>query len=118
MALRASNGPTLSTRSAKVGDTVTVAAKIENSGAGKAHVSCYVEDLKEGPLAKPVPYSFLFDPLVLEIPGKTRKVVSFAWTAALPEGKEAFTFRGRLTLKESDTGRLVGEAPLDLYVSR
>lgn len=118
MALRASNGPTLSTRSAKVGGPVTVTAKIENSGAALAHVSLYVEDLKEGPLAKPVAYSFLFDPLGVEVPAKSRKSVTFTWTAGLPEGKDAFTFRGRLALKETESGRLVGEAPLDLYVSR
>lgn len=118
MALRASNGPTISTRSAKVGDVVTVTAKVENSGAGLAHVSCFVEDLKEGALGRPVPFSFLFDPLVVEVPGKSRRTVLFAWTAALPDGKDAFTFRGRLALKESESGRLVGDAPLDLYVSR
>lgn len=110
MALRATSGPETSTRSAKPGDEVAISAKIENTAAAPAHVALFAEDLKEGVLA--------FDPPALSVPAKSRKAVRFAWRATLPEGKEAHTWRGKLVLREADTGKLVGEAPLDLYVGR
>jgi hypothetical protein len=118
MALRATSGPTLSTRSAYVGQVVTVTTKVENSGVGPAHVGCHVEGLVEGALARPVSFGFLFEPASVEVPGKSRKALPFTWMAALPEGKDAFTFRGRLVLREVTSGALVGECPLDLYVRR
>ena len=118
MALRATTGPTLSTKSATVGQEVRVSAKVENGGAGPATIGCHVEGLVEGALAKPLPFAFLFEPAGVEVPGKSRKVVSFAWTAALPEGKDAFTFRGKLVLRAMADMKVVGEAPLDLYVRR
>ncbi|HWH08340.1 MAG TPA: hypothetical protein VNX21_04010 [Candidatus Thermoplasmatota archaeon] len=108
MALRATSDPAPSTRSAKAGDRVEFAAKVENGSAGEATVLLAVEDLKE-------PFAFSFDPPSVAVPGKSRRRVAFAWTAALPEGREALTFRGRLVLRAMD-GRLVGSAPLDLYV--
>lgn len=116
MALRATTGPVLSPKSAKIGEVVTVTAKVENSGAGAATVGCHVEGLVEGALAKPVAFAFLFDPPSQEVAGKSRKALTFRWTAALPEGKDAFTFRGRLVLREVTTGALVGQADLDFYV--
>lgn len=118
MALRATSGPTPSTKSADAGQPVSVAAKVENTGAGAASVGCHVEGLVEGSLSKPVAFAFLFDPPSAEVPGKSRKALAFTWTAALPEGKDAFTFRGRLVLRDVRTGALVGESPLDLYVRR
>ena len=118
MALRATTGPAVSTKSAYVGQVVTVTGKVENTGVGTATVGCHVEGLVEGPLARPVAFSFLFEPPSVEVSGKSRKAVSFTWKAALPEGKDAFTFRGRLVLRDVLTGALAGEAPLDLYVRR
>lgn len=118
MSLRATTGPSPSTKSAYVGQVVTVAAKVENTGAGPAHVGCHVEGLVEGALARPVAFAFLFEPTSVEVAGKSRKALSFTWKAALPEGKDAFTFRGKLVLREVTTGALVGEVPLDLYVRR
>lgn len=118
MALRAHDDPKPSTRSAKAGDTVRFGAKVENSGAAEESVALSVEDLKEGALGKPVAFAFSFDPPAIGLRPKTRARVEFAWQAALPEGKEAFTFRGRLVLRRATDGALVGSAPLDLYVSR
>lgn len=118
MALRATSGPTPSTRSATEGQVVTVAAKVENTGAGTATVGCHVEGLAEGALEKPLAFAFLFEPPSVEVPGKSRRAVSFTWKAALPEGKDAFTFRGKLVLRDVLTGALVGQSPLDLYVRR
>lgn len=117
MALRATSGPTLSTRSVVVGKPVQVSVKVENTGAGEESVGLWVEDLKEGALGKPYSHPFVFDPPAAAVPGKARKSLSFTWTAELPEGKTAHTFRGRLVLKRTTDGALVGEAPLDLYVS-
>lgn len=116
MALRATTGPALSAKSAALGQEVEVKAKVENTGAGAAVVGCHVEGLAEGALSKPVDFAFLFEPTGVEVPGKSRKAVAFRWRAALPEGKDAFTFRGKIVLREVTTGALVGEAPLDLYV--
>lgn len=118
MALRATTGPVLSAKSATVGQEVTVSAKVENSGAGAAIVGCHVEGLSEGALAKPVAFAFLFDPPGVEVSGKSRKALQFRWKADLPEGKDAFTFRGKLVLREVTTGTLVGQVDLDLYVRR
>lgn len=117
MALRATNGPTPSAKSLKVGAKLTVTAKVENTVAAAEPVALHVIDLKEGALGKPVEFAFSFDPPSVEVPGKSRKVVSFSWTAGLPADKTAFTFRGKLALRHALTGQLVGEAPLDLYVS-
>lgn len=116
MALRATNGPEVSPRSAKTGDRVLVHAKVENTGAAEETLVLSVEDLKEGALGKPVTFAFEFDPPAIGLRAKSRTRVEFAWTAALPEGKTAFTFRGRLVLRRAD-GALVGTAPLDVYVS-
>lgn len=110
MALRATSDPAPATRSAKVGDRVEFTAKVENGGAAEETVLLAVEDLKE-------PFAFSFDPPAVGVRGKSRQRVAFAWTAALPEGRDALTFRGRLVLRATD-GRLVGSAPLDLYVRR
>lgn len=99
-----------------MGERVEFAAKVENTGAAEASVALFVEELKEGALGKPVAFAFSFEPPAQALPPKSRKAVSFAWTAALPEGKGAFTFRGKLVLRATD-GALAGSAPLDLYVS-
>ena len=109
MALRATSAPAPSTRSTTVGEALTVTAKVENTAAGEARVSLFAEGAAH-PLA--------FDPPAASVPGKSRRAVSFAWTASLPEGKDALTLRGKLVLRETDTGKLVGEAPLDVYVRR
>src|SRR3712207_1957232 len=116
MALRATNGPTPSTRSAKAGERVEFRAKVENTASAEESVTLAVEELTEGALGKPVAFAFSFDPPAFGIPPKSRRQVAFAWTAALPPGKEAFTFRGRLVLRRAD-GALAGSEPLDLYVS-
>lgn len=118
MALRTTTGPALSSKSASVGQVVTVSAKVENTGVGGATVGCHVEGLVEGALAKPVAFAFLFEPTSVEVSGRSRKAVSFAWKADLPEGKDAFTYRGKLVLRDVLTGALVGQADLDLYVRR
>lgn len=116
MALRAHNGPAPTKKSAKVGERVEFTAKIENTAAATESVALLVEGLAEGALAKPVAFAFSFDPPAHGAPPKTRKVLTWSWIAALPEGKTAFTFRGKLVLRQTD-GALVGSAPLDLYVS-
>lgn len=110
MTLRATAGPAPSARSARVGERVEFSAKVENGGAAEASVMLGVEEARE-------PFAFAFDPPAVGVPGKSRQRVAFAWTAALPEGRDALTFRGRLVLRATD-GRLVGSAPLDLYVRR
>lgn len=109
MALRASSGPTLSTRSGVVGVVVKANAKIENSATTDAHVSLFAEGS---------PHSIVFEPVAVVVPAKSRERVEFTWTASLPEGVDAKTLRGKLILRDSDSGRTVGEAPLDIYVSR
>lgn len=118
MSLRVTRGPDLSTRSAKVGDVVEVSLKVENAAAAPASVSLYVEGLEEGALARPVELPVLFDPPAARVPAKGRASLVFSWRAALPEDRDKLTLRGRLALKETDSGRLVAEVPLDLYVSR
>lgn len=108
MTLRATTGPAADRRSARVGDRIEFSAKVENGGASEATVLLAVEELKE-------PFAFALDPPAVAVRGKSRQRVAFAWTAALPEGKPALTFRGKLVLRATD-GRLVGSAPLDLYV--
>jgi hypothetical protein len=115
MALRATNGPAPSKKSAKAGEVVEFLAKIENTAAAEESVMLAVEELKEGALGKPLSFAFSIDPASIAIPPKSRKQVAFAWTAVLPEGKTAFTFRGKLVLRRVD-GSLAGTAPLDLYV--
>lgn len=117
MALRAHDKPAPQRRSAKVGERVVFAAKVENTGPEPERVALHVEDLKEGSLGKPVGFAFLFEPAEARLPGKSRTRIEFAWTAAVPEGKTAFTFRGRLVLRRPDGGLDVASAPLDLYVS-
>lgn len=116
-ALRATNGPAPAKKSAKVGERVEFSAKVENGAPAPETVLLAVEGLKEGALARPVAFAFSFDPPAASVRAKGREVVTFGWTAALPAGKDAFTFRGELVLRALD-GRLVGKAPLDLYVSR
>lgn len=108
MALRATSGPALSTRSVAVGQVVAATAKVENTAAGEARVTLFAEG---------TPHPIVFDPPAAGVPGKSRRALAFSWTASLPEGKDALTLRGKLVLRETDTGRLVGEAPLDLYVA-
>jgi hypothetical protein len=110
MALRATSGPALASRSVKAGDEARVAAKVENSASGAETVALFAEGLPEGAIA--------FEPPSALVPGKSRKALAFAWRAALPPGKDAHTYRGRLVLRHAATGQLVGEADLDLYVSR
>ena len=116
MPLRAHNGPAPSVKSAKVGQRVEFTAKVENGGAAEESVMLAVEELKEGALGKPVAFAFSFDPPAVAVRAKSRQQVAFAWTAALPPEKTAFTFRGKLVLRTTG-GALVGSAPLDLYVS-
>ena len=116
MALRAHNGPAPARKSAKVGERVEFRAKVENSGASEESVALFVEDLKEGALGKPVAFAFSFDPPSIALRPKSREAIAFGWTAALPEGKTAFTFRGKLLLR-TPAGALVGSSALDLYVS-
>lgn len=118
MALRATSGPTPSTKSLGVGETLTVSAKVENTGGAPEQVSLFALDLHEGALRRPVAFVFTFEPTGVEVPPKSRKSMAFTWRAELPEGKDAFTFRGKLVLRQTLTGQLVGEAPLDLYVRR
>lgn len=108
MSLRATNGPAASTRSAKRGERVEFRAKVENTGSAEETVTLAVEDLKE-------PYAFRLEPDAHAVPAKGRKALVWTWTAALPEGKDALTFRGKLVLRRAD-GALAGSAPLDLYV--
>lgn len=117
MSLRAHSGPAPTKSSAKVGDVVVFEAKVENKGTGEDSVALLVEELKEGALGKPVEFAFSFDPPAVGVRPKARERVSFSWTAALPPGKTAFTFRGKLVLRRVMDGALVEERPLDLYVS-
>lgn len=110
MPLRTTTDLAPSTTSATVGQRVEFSAKVENGAAGEATLLLAVEDLKE-------PFAFSFDPPAVAVPPKTRQRVTFAWTAALPEGKDALTYRGKLVLRATD-GRLVGSGALDLYVKR
>ena len=110
MSLRATTDPAPAKRSARVGERVEFSAKVENGGAADATLLLAVEEARE-------PFPFSFDPPAVAVRGKSRQRVTFAWTAALPEGKTALTFRGKLVLRGAD-GRLVGSAPLDLYVER
>lgn len=109
MALRATSDPAPAKRSATVGERVEFTAKVENSGAADGAVTLAVEELKEA-------FPFAFDPPTVAVPAKSRQRVAFSWTAALPEGKPALTFRGKLVLRAAD-GKVVGSAPLDIYVS-
>ncbi|HET6403820.1 MAG TPA: hypothetical protein VFH78_04180 [Candidatus Thermoplasmatota archaeon] len=117
MALRATSGPAPTKKSAKVGERVEFAAKVENTATAEESVALMVEELKEGALGKAVAFAFSLDPPAHAVPPKSRKALTFAWTAALPEGKTAFTFRGKLVLRRVHDGALVGSAPLDLYVA-
>jgi hypothetical protein len=60
----------------------------------------------------------LFAPDSVAIRPKSRQQVVFCWTATLPDGKDALTFRGKLVLRRVEDGALSGSAPLDLYVRR
>lgn len=116
MALRTTTDLAPSTRSASVGQPVEFRAKVENSGAAEESVTLAVEELKEGALGKPLAFAFEFHPPAVSVPKKGRAVVAFTWTAALPPDKPAFTFRGKLVLRRTTDGALVGTAPLELYV--
>src|SRR5579872_2273308 len=100
MALRATSGPEPSTRSARLGEAVVVRAKVENTAPGPATVALAAEDLTAGVMS--------FDPPAFAVPAKSRKAVQFAWRAALPEGKDAHTWRGKLVLRDAESGQLVG----------
>lgn len=110
VALRTTGDLSPSKRSAKVGDRIEFGAKVENGGASPETVLLAVEDLKQA-------FAFSFQPASVALAPKSRARVTFAWTAALPEGVDALTFRGKLVLRAVD-GKLVGSGPLDLYVSR
>ena len=118
VALRAHSGPAFAKREAKVGDRLTVSAKVENTSAEPAPVTLHVEGLHTGAVRAPVDHDFAFEPASAVAPPKTRKVLEFAWVATLPEGKDAFTFRGKLVLRSMADMKVVGESPLDLYVRR
>ncbi|MFA5860739.1 MAG: hypothetical protein WDA16_03500 [Candidatus Thermoplasmatota archaeon] len=116
MSLRASTGPTLSTRSATVGQVVTITVKVENSSLAQEVVALHVEALREGALGKPLDHPFVFEPPSALLPPKSRKPLIFTWVASLPVGRDAHTFRGKLVLRVAGSGRLVASVPLDLYV--
>lgn len=118
MALRIHAGPSFARREGKAGDRLTATAKVENSGAQPASVSLHVEGLHQGALRTPVEHAFAFEPASATLAPKSRKVVEFAWVATLPEGVDAFTFRGKLVLRSDADGKTVADAPLDLYVRR
>jgi hypothetical protein len=111
VALRATNGPAQATRSAKVGDMVEFTAKVENTALLEESVSLWVEETQE-------PYAFAFEPAAVGVPAKGRRALTWTWRASLPEGKPALTYRGKLVLRRTTDGSLVGSAPLDLYVSQ
>lgn len=117
MSLRASNGPAPAKRSAKVGERIAFSVKVENTSAEEHAVVLVVQDLKEGPLAKAVDFTFVFEPADQVARKKTRTVLVYDWTAALPEGKTAFTFRGKMLLMKEGEVVAFASAPLDLYVS-
>lgn len=108
VALRATSPPTLSTRSATLGQVVVVSAKIENTGAAAEDVTLRAE----------TSHAFAFEPASVSVPPKSRAVVEFRWVATVPEGKDAHTHRGKLALARVSDGKLVGDAPLDVYVRR
>lgn len=110
MALRATSGPELSTRSVKVGASVELRAKVENTSGAEETVSASAEGLKEGVI--------VFAPPSLPVPSRSRKPLAFSWTATLPDGRDALTYRGRIVLRRVGDGALVGEAPLDIYVAK
>lgn len=116
MPLRASSGPTLSTRSATVGQSVTITVKVENSSMAQEVVALHAEELREGALGKPLDHPFVFEPASAALPPRSRKSLTFTWVASLPAGRDAHTFRGKLVLREASSGRLVASVPLDLYV--
>lgn len=118
MALRAHHGPAPAKRSARLGERVEFAAKVENTGSVEEAVALTVEELKEGALAKPVAFLFSFDPPSVPVRPKSRHHVGFSWEAAVPADKTAFTFRGKLALRRVADGALVASTPLDLYVSQ
>lgn len=109
MALRTTSGPTLATRSVSVGAVLKASAKVENGAATEAHVTLFAEG---------TPLPITFEPPSVAIRPKSRTVVEFAWTASLPDGVDAKTLRGKLVLRATDSGALVGETPLDVYVRR
>lgn len=109
MALRASSGPTQSTRSLTTGAPLDISAKVENTAGEPAELALVLEDAK---------HPMTFAPERIVVPPKTRERVTFTWTAALPEGTDALTYRGKLVLRSVGDGKAVGSAPLDVYVSR
>lgn len=109
MALRATSGPTVSKNSLRVGEVLVVSAKVENTGAEPEGIELRVEGHEE---------RFVFEPQVADVPKKSRRVVEFRWAASLPDDKPALTYRGKLVLQRKIDGKRVGEAPLDVYVSR
>lgn len=118
MALRLRNGPTFSKTYAHIGERVVVSMKVENTSAAPARVRLAAEDLVEGGLAKPVDFVLSFEPEAATVKPKGQARVEFAWTAAVPEGKELFTFRGKLVLRDADTAAIVHAQPLDFHVAR
>ncbi len=116
MALRATNAIEIAPRSVKVGQPVTIRAKIENKGAAIERVSCAAE-LVEGAMRRPMDFPFALEPASVDVAAKTRTNVEFRWIAALPPGKEALTFRGKIVLSQPGSGVVVAAAPLDVYVS-
>lgn len=109
MALRASSGPTQSTRSLKAGEALVISAKVENTAGEPAELELVLDDAK---------HPMTFAPTRVTVAPKTRERVAFTWSAALPEGTDALTYRGKLVLRAAPDGKVVGSAPLDVYVSR
>jgi len=95
-------------RSAKLGDIIRVTAKVENTAALDASVSLFAEG---------TPFPVVFEPAALAVVGKSRASVAFEWRAALPEGVDAKTLRGKLVLRATDSGQSCGEAGFDVYIS-
>lgn len=117
MALRAKE-LRVSTRSLREGEALRVETKVENTGAQPGRVALSVTDLRTGAMRQPVEFTFVFEPAAVDVRPHARTAVTFTWKAALPAGVEAFTFRGRLQLTQTEGGKLVADEPLDVYVSR
>jgi len=94
-----------------VGDFVEFHAKVENTASLEESVSLWVEEGKDA-------HPFEFEPIAHGVPAKSRRALTWTWRAALPAEKPALTYRGKLVLRRTTDGALVGSAPLDLYVSR
>lgn len=111
MAVRAATDLALAKRSLKVGEPMEAGAKLENSGTEAVEVVLHVENLN-------VEHDVTFAPTSLTLAPKSRTRATFSWTATLPDGKDALTYRGKLVLRRLDDMKVVASAPLDVYVAR